>query len=346
MSSKPPLVSILVLNWNGEKVIRESLESIRKLVYPTKETIVIDNNSTDASTDIISTEFPEFRLVRNNKNLGFAGGMNEGIRKARGNMILLFNNDAIAHPQSLSMLVRRALSDDSMGMVGGLILFHKPNNVIWSRGGMFDPLTGANWSEGLGQISSMDTVDQRPIMNLDYLSGCVLLIRRKVIEKIGLFDEGFFIAGEDLDFCLRAQRAGYRCVLDPTALIWHIGSYSLRQLPQKSYIDREKSDFRVILIHTPLPLLGCALLFQLLFMPLGELFIFGHAGAPALARWCARIFAFSENLKSPKGIILRRKQLRKLGTYRPKIRTLALLGFSSTRIKSKEFFMGKLLKKE
>lgn len=346
MSHEHPLVSILVLNWNGEKVIRQSLKSIRKLTYPAKEIIVIDNNSTDASTDIISTEFPEFKLLRNSNNLGFAAGMNEGIRKAKGDLILLYNNDAIAHPNSLSILVKRALCDNSIGIVGGLILFYMPNNVIWSRGGIFDPVTGAIWSDSLGQTLSTSTDNCKPIVNIDYLSGCVLLVKRKVIEKIGLFDENFFLSGDDIDFCLRAQRAGYKCVLDPSAVVWHIGSYSLRQLPFQSYIEREKSDFRIILVHTPILLLSCALLFQLLVMPLIELLIFRHANTSTKARWSARIFAFSENLKMLTEILHKRNQVHKLGMLRHKFRTLALLGFGATRIKSREFFMGKLLKKE
>jgi hypothetical protein len=79
MPTDLPLVSILVLNWNGEEVIRQSLEAVRKLTYPNKEEIVIDNNSTDKSVEIIRKEFPEFRLLRNDANLGFAGGMNRGI---------------------------------------------------------------------------------------------------------------------------------------------------------------------------------------------------------------------------------------------------------------------------
>ena len=339
-----PLVSILVLNWNGEKVIRESLEAVRKLAYPNKEEIVIDNNSTDRSLEIIQEEFLEFRLLRNSANLGFAGGMNRGIKEAKGDLILLYNNDAVAHPRSLSVLVERALSNKSVGIVGGLIMFRDPPDVIWSQGGMFDPVTGTIWSDGLGQTISETT--RLKSLDVDYLSGCVLLIKSEVIKKIGLFDEGFFMSGDDIDFCLRARRAGYECTLDPSALVWHIGSHSLRQLPLQSYIEREKSDFRIILLHTPIQLLPCALLFQLLVMPFAELLILRHASTSMKARWRARIFAFTENLKILRQTMLKREQVQKLGVCRFKLRTLDLLGFGPTRIQSKEFFMGKLLKKE
>jgi GT2 family glycosyltransferase len=346
MPSDQPLVSVLVLNWNGEKVIRQSLESIRRLTYPNVERIVIDNNSTDSSIEIIRREFPEFQLLRNRANLGFAAGMNKGVRKAKGDYILLHNNDAVAHPKCLSRLVERAISNNSIGMVGGPILFYKPNNVIWSLGGRFDALTGTIWSEGLGRTLSSVSDYGKIAFDVDYLSGCVLLIKREVIEKIGLFDEGFFLSDDDLDFCLRAQRVGYKSILDPSAIVWHIGSHSLRQLPLQSYIEREKSDFRIILIHTPIPLLPSALLFQLLVMPFTELLILRHASTPLKPRWRTRIFAFSENLKMLRDILHTRKQVHKLGMLRLKLRTFTLLGFGSMRIKSSEFFMGKLLKKE
>jgi GT2 family glycosyltransferase len=341
-----PLVSILVLNWNGEKVLRQSLESIRKLTYPNREEMVIDNNSTDGSIEIIQKEFPEFQLLKNRANLGFAAGMNKGIRKAKGDLILLFNNDAVAHPKSLSTLVERAISDNSIGMVGGLILFYKPNNIIWSSGGMFDALTGTIWSKGLGQAFSSVTQNSRPVLNVDYLSGCVLLIKREVIKKVGLLDEGFFINDDDIDYCFRAQRAGYKSVLEPSALVWHVGSYTSRRLPLQTYVEREKSDFRVILVHAPIPMLPFAVLFQLMVMPLVETLILGHNDASTKARWQSRIFAFSENLKLLRSAIRTRKKVHKLGMFKPKVRTCMLLGFGSTRLRSREFFMGKLLKKE
>lgn len=340
-----PLVSILVLNWNGEKVIRRGLEAITKLTYPHTEVIVIDNDSTDASLEIVREEFPQFEVIRNSRNLGFAAGMNEGIKRAKGDLILLYNNDAVAHPASLSILVERLLSHSSIGLAGGLILYYEPNNVIWSKGCMFDLVTGTMWSEGLGETLPKNTADARAIVDFDYLTGCVLLIKREVIERIGLLDEGYFVADEDLDFCLRAQRAGYRCILDSSAMIWHIGSYSLRQLPLSSYTERQKSDFRTILLHVPVPLLFSAVFFQLTVMPLAELLLFRDTDINMSARLSARILAFSLNLKILGRTLRKRKQIRKFGLLKPRIRTLDLMRFSLTRMKSKEFFMGKLLQK-
>lgn len=342
---KPPLVSILVLNWNGERVIRKSLNSIRRLTYPKKEVIVIDNNSTDSSVEIIREDFPEFQLLQNSENLGFAAGMNEGIKRARGSLILLYNNDAISHPASLSILVNRILSDPSIGIVGGLILFYEPKNVVWSSGGMFDLFTGTIWSEGLGQSYLKDMACHKTGRDIDYLSGCVLLIRKEVFEKIGLLDKGFFMAGDDIDFCLRARRARYDCFLDASAIIWHIGSHTLKQIPLKGYIERQKSDFRTILLHVPIPLLISALFFQLFIMPFGELLLFRDSDIKMATRFNMRALAFYQNMKDIRKTLHKRNQIAKLGRLNIKIRTADLIRFGINRIKHKEYFMGKLFQK-
>lgn len=339
---QPPLVSILVLNWNGEKVIRKSLSSIRELTYSRKQVIVIDNHSTDSSVEIVHNEFPEFKLLQNPKNLGFAAGMNEGIKKAKGSLVLLYNNDAISHPSSLSVLVNRTLSDSSIGMAGGLILFYEPRNTVWSYGGMFDAVTGTIWSEGLGMKYQENMIGHRTGNDVDYLSGCVLLVKKEIFQKIGWLDEGFFMAGDDIDFCLRARRAGYHCFLDSSAIIWHIGSHASKQMPLKSYIERQKSDFRTILLHVPTPFLISALFFQLFIMPIGERFLFKDSQMSIRAIFNARVLAFSQNLRNVRKILFRRKQIEKMGSLNLKIRTMDLFRFGLNRIRHKEYFMGKM----
>lgn len=343
---KFPLVSIVVLNWNGEQVIRSSLNSIRKLDYPNIEVIVVDNGSTDASIDIISNEFSDFRLLKNSKNLGFSAGMNIGIQESRGNLILLYNNDAIAHPVSLSEMVKTISSGNEIGIVGGLILYNDPNDVIWSRGGKLDLVTGSIWSDGLGQkMRAKSPPEKNPVRGIDYLSGCVLLIRKEVVKKIGLLDDAYLIGGQDLDWCLRARRAGFECVLNPSAVIWHIGSYSSRQMPLRSYAERQKSDFRVIMLHFPLLPMLSALLFQLVITPFFELLFFRQSDITLRSRLQARFCGFCENLKNMRKLLSKRRRLATLGVLRLKIRTFELLKFAIFRVGSTEFYMGKFLQK-
>jgi hypothetical protein len=339
-------VSIVVLNWNGEQVIRSSLGSIRKLDYPNVEVIVVDNGSTDASLNIISNEFPDFRLLKNSKNLGFSAGMNIGIQESRGDLILLYNNDAIVHPASLSKMVETILSKNKIGIVGGLILYNEPNDVIWSRGGKLDLVTGTIWSDGLGQkMFAKSPLQENPVADIDYLSGCVLLIRKEVIQKIGLLDDAYLIGGQDLDWCLRSRRAGFECVLNPSAIIWHIGSHSSRQMPLRSYAERQKSDFRVIMLHFPLITIFSALLFQLVITPFFELLFFRQSDIALRSRLRVRLYGFCENLKNMRKLVSKRRQLATLGVLRLKVRTFELLKFAIHRVGSREFYMGKFLQK-
>ena len=341
-----PLVSIVVLNWNGERVIRLCLDSIRKLDYPNKEVIVVDNGSEDTSVDIIREEYREFRLIENLKNLGFSAGMNVGIKESRGSLILLYNNDAISHPTSLSQMVNTILSRTKIGLVGGLILCHEPNDVIWSFGGKLDVLTGTIWSDGLGQkIHAEKDLKENEVADIDYLSGCVLLIKREVVQRIGLLDEESAVWGQDVDWCLKARRAGFECVLNPSAKIWHIGSYSSRQMPLRSYALKQESDFRVIMLHFPLIPMFSALLFQLLVTPIFELLFFGQSDVALRSRLKSRLYGFCENLKNVRNLLSRRRRIAKLGVLRFKVRTFELLMFAIFRVSSKEFYMGRFFKR-
>ncbi len=327
-------------------MIRSSLGSIRKLDYPNVEVIVVDNGSTDASLNIISNEFSDFRLLKNSENLGFSAGMNLGIQDSRGNLILLYNNDAIAHPASLSKMVETILSKNEIGIVGGLILYNEPSDVIWSRGGKLDLVTGTVWSDGLGQkIFVKNPLEENHVTDIDYLSGCVLLIKKKVIEKIGLLDEESVVGGQDLDWCLRARRAGFECVLNPSAIIWHIGSHSSRQMPLRSYSERLKSDFRVIMLHFPLIPMFSALLFQLVIAPFFELFFFRQSDIALRSRLQVRLYGFCESLKNMRRLLVKRRKIARLGVLRHKVRTLELLKFAIFRIGAMEFYMGKFLQK-
>lgn len=341
-----PLVSIIVLNWNGEKVIRSSLNSIRKLDYPNIEAIVVDNGSTDTSIDIIANEFPDFRLVKNERNLGFSAGMNVGIRESRGDLVLLYNNDAIAHPKSLSAMVKTAFLDTEIGIVGGLILYSKPADVMESCGGKFDPITGMIWAQGNGErLTTKNQLEKDPITDLEFVSGCVLLARKEAIRKIGLFDEQAILWSQDLDWCLKARRAGFKCALNPSALIWHIGSYSSRRTPLRSYTERLKSDLQIIMLHFPIIPMFSALLFQIVIAPFFGVLLFGQSGIIPRSRLQAHMNAFCENLKNVRKLVAKRKQIAKLGALRLKPRTLELAKFTIFRMRTREFYMGKLLQK-
>ena len=216
----PPLVYVVTLNWNRREDTLTCLHSLQQLAYPAYRLLVIDNGSSDGSVEAIRREFPAAEVLVNEHNLGFAAGANIGLRHALSqgaDFVFLVNNDTTVDPRALHELVRAAHASD-VGMAAPMIYFDSDPAVIWSVGGGWNPLllemTGGHgrgpddgrWSE----------VVERPV-----LVGCGLLLRRELLEEVGLFDERFFMYYEDSDLCLRARSAGFRLILVPAAKMWH-----------------------------------------------------------------------------------------------------------------------------
>lgn len=196
-----PLVSIIVVNWNGRRTIRTCLGSLANLSYSNFEIMVVDNGSSDESARIVEEEFPRVRLFRTCENLGFARACNIGIGMARGHYVALVANDICVDRLWLVELVN-SFDSEKVGAAGGTIYYQEPGNIIWGGGGKIDLLTGQIWLPGA--FSSSTNSD-----NVDFIPGGAILISSALFNKVGLLDEDYFLYGEDLDFCLRAQRASY-----------------------------------------------------------------------------------------------------------------------------------------
>jgi len=217
-----PKVSIIFTNFNGGQNPLSCLSSIEKLNYPKSqlETIVIDNHSTDGSTDLIKKKFPQVKLLYQKKNLGFAKGINVGIRKAKGNYLFITNDDIIFEINSLKTLIDFAQKHAECILGGKQV--HPQTKKFIVGGRKFSFLTGMQTS--IKARSSPVVCDQ--------VDGCAMLIPRKVLKDIGLFDEEFYpVYGEDLDFCLRAKRGGYNIYYHPKAIFFHNPSQSVFKLP-------------------------------------------------------------------------------------------------------------------
>jgi len=231
-----PKVSIIILNWNGKEYIKRCLDSVLKVKYPKDklEVIVVDNASTDGSPEIIEREYPNVILIRNSKNLGYAMGNNIGIKKATGEIIILLNNDTYVDERFIMEIVKFMKRPD-VGIVGSLLLY--PSKVIQSCGckekflGFWEcPGAGLTLEEGKSLCKDG--------MEVDYVSGAALAIKREVIDKIGLLDPYFFAYMEDVDWCYRARNAGYRIVVAANSIVYHYESASWRKMPlRKFYLD-------------------------------------------------------------------------------------------------------------
>lgn len=208
-------VSIIILNWNGGEDILECLKSVKDIDYPDYEIIVVDNGSTDNSVERIRKSFPNIELIQNNKNLGFPEGNNVGIRAATGNYVMLLNQDTVVGRGLLKDLVEAIEIDENIGIVGPMILYYNEPDKIWCAGSKLNFGYTSHIGKGLnkGLFSKSCSVD--------YITGCAMLIKKEVIDKIGLLDPEYFLYSEDADFCLRAKKAGYQCVYVSSPSVWH-----------------------------------------------------------------------------------------------------------------------------
>jgi GT2 family glycosyltransferase len=220
--AKLPQVAIIVLNWNGLNDTLDCLESLACLDYPNYEFVVVDNGSTDGSVPVIRERFPGVTIIENGENLGYSGGNNVGLRYAiaqGADYALLLNNDTIVDPTFLRILVDAAETDPLIGMAGPTIYYHERPDVIWSAGG------GIDWQRGSTRMVGLDERDQGQFgaepRAVDFITGCAMLVRRTVMEQVGLLDERFFAYYEETEWCVRASRAGFKIVHVPLAHIWH-----------------------------------------------------------------------------------------------------------------------------
>lgn len=217
-----PLIFVVILNTNRRDDTIACLASLSRATYRNVKIIVLDNKSTDGSMDAIRAAFPEVQLVALEENLGYAGNNNVGITssmKQGANWILVLNEDTVLDADCLAHLVETGESDPVIGIVGPMVYHHDEPDVIQSAGG----LLGKFWEgKHLGQ-NEQDRGQFRSVRPVEWISGCAILVRREVIQQVGMLDPNFFIYWEETEWCIRSSMAGWRIVHVPQAKIWHKG---------------------------------------------------------------------------------------------------------------------------
>ena len=211
------LVSIIILNLNGEKFLKDCFECLKKQTYQNSEVILVDNGSTDNSINFVKKNFPQVKIIANKRNLGFAQANNQGFKRAKGDYIVTLNNDTKAGEKWLQNLILAAESDEKIGMVASKILSLKNPSLIDSVG-VNICLDGM--SRGRGRLE-IDKGQYDKIEEILLPSACAALYRRKMLREIGFFDESFFAYCEDTDLGLRGRLAGWKAVLAPQAVVYH-----------------------------------------------------------------------------------------------------------------------------
>jgi GT2 family glycosyltransferase len=273
-----PLLSVIIPNWNGRRFLEECLDSLKEQTFQDFETILVDNGSTDGSADFAEKRYGEFlRVVRNKENLGFAGGNNAGIRTARGEFIVLLNNDTLVDPRWLEELVKAARFDAPIGMWASKAYSYYHRDRIEGVGELmyWDGLCRARgqYEQDHGQYGATEEIFFPP--------GGAAMYRKSVFEGIGLFDEDFFVYADDSEIGIRARLAGWKCLLVPSAVIYHkdsgtAGKYS----PLKAfYVERNRLWLTVKYFPPPLLFLSIFFTFyRFAFQAYGALTHRGAAG--------------------------------------------------------------------
>ena len=213
-------VAAIVLSYNGAKVVGACLESLFKSSYQNLEVIVVDNGSTDGTASLVRERFPRARLISTGKNLGFAGGNNIGIAATDADIVILLNDDTTIEPDAIDAIVRFAGSDPDVGIVGCKILY-PDGKTIQHAGGAVLP-NGLTRHYGYGEL---DNGQFDRVFDVAYVTGAAIAIKREVLDRLGLLDAGYFpIYFEEVEFCERARRLGYRVVYLPRAVVYHYES--------------------------------------------------------------------------------------------------------------------------
>jgi GT2 family glycosyltransferase len=207
--------SIIIPNWNGAAHLPTCLDALRAQTFREFEIIVADNASTDASLDVLA-RYPEVRLLRLERNFGFAGACNAGMRAARGEILALLNNDTEADPRWLAEVLAAFERHPCAGLVASKMLLFDRRDTLHTAGDIFctdgTPGNRGVWQRDEGQFA------EGPVFSAN---GGSAAYRRAMLDSVGLLDDDFYYSCEDVDLAWRAQLAGWQCVYAPRAVVYH-----------------------------------------------------------------------------------------------------------------------------
>lgn len=234
-------VTVAILNWNGKAWLEKFLPALQRSTYPALEICVIDNGSTDESLSFLDAHYPSVRQLRWEENLGFTEGYNKAMAHIETPYIALVNSDVEVSPGWLEPLVSRMESDPKIAAV-------QPKIRAWNQqdhfeyagaaGGFLDP-----WGYPFCRGRIFDRIEEDQgqydtAMQVFWASGACCLLRKSIVDEIGLFEPRFFAHMEEIDFCWRAQNHGYAIWCEPQSLVFHVGGATLPQgNPRKTFLN-------------------------------------------------------------------------------------------------------------
>lgn len=217
-----PTVSIIVLNYNGKEYVDGCFDSLAKISYPKDkyEVIMIDNGSSDGSVEYVRKKYPRVKIITLNKNCGFTGGNNLGVRLAKGDYVVFLNNDVVVDENWLVKLVMMAISYADAIVTSKALFLDKPD--IINHDGSKATLIGRGFCVNFGRKDRNSGDISAKFVVQPY--GASMLVKKDIFEEIGAFDEDYFTSLEDLDLGLRAWLFGHQVIYVPTSIFHHVGS--------------------------------------------------------------------------------------------------------------------------
>ena len=244
--SRAARVSVVIVVWNAKKYVIECLETLREhCTQVCPEVIVVDNASSDGTPELVAERFPEYKLVRNPENFGFAKANNIGIAQSSGDYVCLVNSDVKFVDDCISPMIEYLSHNPGVSMVGPKML--APDGRVW-RSTMRFPTIWNHFSRALGLDIAfkksrlfggllMSDFDHQSTAAVEVLNGWFVVVRRSAMERVGLLDPQFFMYGEDVDWCYRFRKAGDGVVFFAEAGAIHYGGASSAHAPLRFYLE-------------------------------------------------------------------------------------------------------------
>lgn len=267
-------LSIIIVSFNTRDILKQCLQSVYEQARQVDfEVIVIDNNSADASVEMIKRGFPGVILIANSANRGFAAANNQGMKQARGRYILLLNSDTMVLHNAVDKMFEFAESNSAAAVFGCKVL--NPNRTLQSTCFMFPSLLNMLLSSTylyklfphnrfFGR-EAMSWWDRNDVRQVDVVTGCFMLVRRKAIEQVGLMDERFFMYAEEADWCYRFNKAGWEVLFTPQAEIVHFGGQSTKNMANDMTLQLRAGILQFIQKHRNRAIYWCACMLTGLF---------------------------------------------------------------------------------
>ena len=213
-----PFISIIIVNYNGKSHLEKCLKSLAEINYHNIEIILVDNNSSDSSLEYVKDNYPNTIILKLDKNYGFAKPNNMATKIAKGEYFLFLNNDTEVTPNFINELLTVSEADQSIAVLQSLLL--KPNCEVDSSGDFIDKL---------GVVYNSKKIPDN-VRQISSARGASMLVRRDAFEKLDGFDEKFFVSFEDVDLGWRAWILGYKVVLVPQSIVYHIGGQTIKTI--------------------------------------------------------------------------------------------------------------------